>query len=55
MRNRAGNNIHFLVNYSREAMDGVSETLGTALLSGETVYVGQPLRLRAWEVTIIES
>lgn len=55
MRNRAGNNIHFLFNYSGEAMDVVSETLGTALLSGETVYVGQPLRLRAWEFTIIES
>ena len=53
MRNRAGNNIHFLFNYSGEAMDVVSET-GTALLSGETVYVGQPLRLRA-EFTIIES
>lgn len=47
MRNRAGNNIHFLFNYSGEAMDVVSETLGTALLSGETVYVGQPLRLGA--------
>ncbi len=34
MRNRAGNNIHFLFNYSGEAMDVVSETLGTALLSG---------------------
>ena len=55
MRNRAGNNILFLFNYSDEAMDVVSETLGTALLSGETVYVGQPLRLRAWEFTIIES
>lgn len=49
MRNRAGNNIHFLFNYSGEAMDVVSET-GTALLSGETVYVGQPLRLRAWNL-----
>lgn len=34
MRNRAGNNIHFLFNYSGEAMDVVSETTGTALLSG---------------------
>ncbi|MGR8816334.1 beta-galactosidase, partial [Klebsiella variicola subsp. variicola] len=55
MRNRAGNTIHFLFNYSGEALDVVSETAGTALLSGEAVDVGQPLRLRAWEFTIIES
>ena len=55
MRNRAGNTIHFLFNYSGEALDVVSETAGTALLSGEAVDVSQPLRLRAWEFTIIES
>lgn len=55
MRNRAGNTIHFLFNYSGEALDVVSKTAGTALLSGEAVDVGQPLRLRAWEFTIIES
>ncbi len=27
-----------------------SETAGTALLSGEAVDVGQPLRLRAWNL-----
>lgn len=55
MRNRAGKTTHFLFNYSGETLEFVSETAGSALLSGETVYVGQPLRLRAWEFTIIES
>ncbi|WP_279511818.1 Beta-galactosidase C-terminal domain, partial [Klebsiella pneumoniae] len=55
MRNRAGKTIHFLFNYSGEAQEVISETAGTALLSGEAVDVGQPLRLEAWEFTIIES
>ncbi|MCP6071632.1 beta-galactosidase, partial [Klebsiella pneumoniae] len=54
MRNRAGKTIHFLFNYSGETLDFGSETAGNDLLSGETVRCGQPLRLRAWEFTIIE-
>lgn len=54
MRNRAGKTIHFLFNYSGETLDFGSETAGNDLLSGETVRSGQPLRLRAWEFTIIE-
>ncbi|MDM4220555.1 MULTISPECIES: beta-galactosidase [Klebsiella] len=55
MRNRDGNSIHFLFNYSGDPLAFISETSGNALLSGEKVHCGQPLRLRAWEFSIIES
>ena len=55
MRNRDGNSIYFLFNYSGDPLAFISETSGNALLSGEKVHCGQPLRLRAWEFSIIES
>ncbi|SVM49048.1 beta-galactosidase [Klebsiella pneumoniae] len=55
MRNRDGNSIHFLFNYSGDPLAFISETSGNALLSGEKVHCGQPLRLREWEFSIIES
>ena len=55
MRNRDGNRIHFLFNYSGEPLEFISETSGNALLSGDKVSCGQPLRLKAWEFSIIES
>ncbi|VFS62368.1 Beta-galactosidase BgaA [Raoultella planticola] len=55
MRNRDGNRIHFLFNYSGEPLEFISETSGNALLSGDEVSCGQPLRLKAWEFSIIES
>ena len=55
MRNRNGNRIHFLFNYSGEPLEFISETSGNALLSGDEVSCGQPLRLKAWEFSIIES
>lgn len=54
MRNRDGNDIHFLFNYSGEPQAFISETSGNALLS-RAFNCGQPLRLKAWEFTIIES
>ncbi len=55
MRNRAGNNIHFLFNYSGEAMDVVSETLGRRAAERETDIRSASRCVRAWEFTIIES
>lgn len=55
MRNRDGNCVNFLFNYSAEPLNFSSETAGTALLSGDKVSNGQALHLNAWEFSIIES
>lgn len=55
MRNRDGKCVNFLFNYSAEPLDFISETAGTALLSGDKVSDGQALHLNAWEFSIIES
>lgn len=33
----------------------LAETSGTELLSGKSVTLGEPLRLKGWEFSIIES
>lgn len=55
MRNRDGNCVNFLFNYSAEPQDFVSETAGTSLLNGDKINVGQALHLNAWDFNIIES
>lgn len=55
MRNRDGNCVNFLFNYSAESLDFISETAGTALLNGDKISYGQTLHLDAWGFSIIES
>lgn len=55
MRNRDGKYIHFLFNYSADNQEAIAETAGTELLSGKTVACGEPLRLKGWDFSIIES
>lgn len=55
MRNCDGKQIHFLFNYSSDVHDITAETAGINLLSGQAVSLGEPLRLQAWDFTIIES
>ena len=55
LRNRDGKRIHFLFNYSGDSQEMLAETSGTELLSGKSVTLGEPLRLRGWEFSIIES
>lgn len=55
MRNRDGKRIQFLFNYSGDSQEILTETDGTELLSGSTVKRGEPLRLKGWDFSIIES
>lgn len=54
MRNRQGNSITFLFNYSAEPLSVTSEFTGKDILNGVNVSCGQPLQFNAWGFYIIQ-
>lgn len=55
MRNRNGQKITFIFNYSGEPQTLKSDTDGTLLLQDAAITRGAPLRLGAWDFSIIAS
>ncbi len=55
MRNRNGQKITFIFNYSGEPQTLKSDTNGTLLLQDAAITRGAPLRLGAWDFSIIAS